>query len=75
MVCPTDGEAGPASLAMYKWKSLEGFSADGTKVPITLIYKEGRQQPGALLLTAYGAYGMCADTSFKPERLSLLERG
>ena len=75
MLCHTDGEAGPGLLASYKWKALEGVSADGTAVPITLVYKEGSEQPGALLLTAYGAYRMCADTSFKAERLSLLERG
>lgn len=70
-----DGGAGPGPLALYKWKALEGVSADGTPVPITLVYKEGSEQPAPLLLTAYGAYGMCADTNFKPERLSLLERG
>ena len=74
-LCHADGEAGPGQLALYNWKALEGVSADGTPVPITLVYKEGSEQPAPLLLTAYGAYGMCADTSFKPERLSLLERG
>ena len=44
-------------------------------MPITLAYKEAGDWPRPLLLTAYGAYGMCADTSYKPERISLLDRG
>ena len=75
MICHADSDAGPDRLALYKWKALEGISADGTPVPITLVYKEGSEQPAPLLLTSYGAYGMCADTSFNPERLSLLECG
>ena len=75
ILCHADGEAGPGLSALYKWKTLEGISADGMAVPVTLVYKEGSEQPAPLLLTSYGAYGMCADTTFKPERLSLLERG
>ena len=44
-------------------------------MPITLAYRQAGDWPRPLLLTGYGAYGMCAETTFKPERLSLLDRG
>ena len=50
-------------------------SSDSAAVPLTIAYREGAGRPGPLLLTAYGAYGMCADTGFRPETVSLLERG
>ena len=52
-------------------------AADGASIPITLAHRQGTPLDGSrpLLLTAYGAYGMCADAGFRPERLSLMERG
>lgn len=70
-----DHQAPPAVRSEYECKALTATSADGIAVPITLAYKKGAGRPSPLLLTAYGAYGMCADTSFKPERVSLLKRG
>lgn len=53
------------------------MGADGAEIPITVAHAHGLALDGShpLLLTAYGAYGMCADTGFEPKRLSLLERG
>lgn len=52
-------------------------SADGTMIPLTLSHKKGLELDGShsALLHAYGAYGMSLDAGFKPERLSLLNRG
>lgn len=50
---------------------------DGTRVPISLVYRKGLNKNGKnpLLLEAYGAYGSSSDPDFNPARLSLLDRG
>jgi len=52
-------------------------ATDGTKVPISLVYKKGIQKDGKnpLLLYAYGSYGATMDPYFSSTRLSLLDRG
>jgi oligopeptidase B len=50
---------------------------DGTKIPISLVYKKGLEKDGnnPLLLSGYGSYGSSRDPSFSSVRLSLLDRG
>jgi oligopeptidase B len=50
---------------------------DGTKVPISVVYRKGMEQNGKnpLLLTAYGSYGAPSDAEFNSNRVSLLDRG
>ena len=48
---------------------------DGTRVPVSLVYRKGTARPAPLLLTGYGSYGSSSDPSFSPDRLSLLDRG
>jgi oligopeptidase B len=50
---------------------------DGTKVPISLVYRKGLQKDGnnPLLLNGYGSYGSSSDPNFRSDRLSLLDRG
>ncbi|MFV8337319.1 S9 family peptidase [Flavobacterium sp. RSP29] len=50
---------------------------DGTKVPISLVYRKGLKKDGKnpLLLYAYGSYGVTMDTYFSSTRLSILDRG
>ncbi len=50
---------------------------DGTKVPISLVYKNTVKKDGAnpLLQYAYGSYGSTIDPYFSTVRLSLLDRG
>ncbi|MDV6168527.1 S9 family peptidase [Flavobacterium sp. DG1-102-2] len=50
---------------------------DGTKVPISMIYRKGITKDGKnpLLLYAYGSYGASMDAYFSSIRLSLLDRG
>ncbi|RZK82086.1 MAG: S9 family peptidase [Pedobacter sp.] len=50
---------------------------DGTKVPISLVYKKGFAKDGTapLLLYGYGSYGATMDAAFSSSNLSLLNRG
>lgn len=61
----------------YETERLTATAKDGTKVPISLVYKKGFEKNGAapLLLYAYGSYGISTDAGFNSSRLSLLNRG
>ena len=50
---------------------------DGTKIPISMVYRKELVKNGKnpLLLYAYGSYGMSMDAYFSSTRLSLLDRG
>ena len=50
---------------------------DGTKIPLSIVYKKGFEKNGnkPLLLYGYGSYGNSTDPSFSISRLSLLDRG
>jgi oligopeptidase B len=52
-------------------------ASDGTKVPISVVYRKGFVADGKapLLLTAYGSYGAPSDAEFRSMRVSLLDRG
>ncbi|MBQ4804703.1 S9 family peptidase [Aquimarina sp. MMG015] len=52
-------------------------ATDGTKIPISLVYKKGIKKDGTnpLLQYAYGSYGSTIDPYFSSVRLSLLDRG
>ncbi|MBP6039578.1 MAG: S9 family peptidase [Flavobacterium sp.] len=52
-------------------------ATDGTKVPISIVYRKGIQKDSKnpLLLYAYGSYGATMDPYFSSTRLSLLDRG
>ncbi|UFP96027.1 S9 family peptidase [Gloeobacter morelensis] len=61
----------------YTSERLWAMAPDGTRVPISLVYKKGRPRNGSqpLLLYGYGAYGLSMDPGFSGNRLSLLDRG
>ncbi|MGZ8899857.1 MAG: S9 family peptidase, partial [Limisphaerales bacterium] len=50
---------------------------DGTKVPISIVYRKSTTLDGKspLLLEGYGSYGSSSDPAFSSTRLSLLDRG
>ncbi|GAA4006705.1 oligopeptidase B [Hymenobacter fastidiosus] len=50
---------------------------DGTKIPMSIVYKKGFKKDGSapLLQYAYGSYGYSTDATFSAARLSLLDRG
>jgi oligopeptidase B len=68
------GDFDPAS---YVTERHLATARDGTKVPISLVYKKGLEKDGnnPLLLSGYGSYGSSRDPSFSSVRLSLLDRG
>ena len=61
----------------YVTERLYANAKDGTRIPISLVYKKGFKKEGTspLLLYAYGSYGASMDASFNSARLSLLNRG
>jgi len=61
----------------YIEERLWATAKDGTKVPISMVYRKGLNKDGKnpLLLYAYGSYGHSMDATFSSTRLSLLDRG
>ena len=60
----------------YNSERIWATAIDGTKVPVSLVYKKGLDLKNApLLLYGYGSYGVTIPTYFSPTRLSLLDRG
>jgi oligopeptidase B len=68
---------GGYNKANYISERLYATATDGTKVPISLVYKKGTMFNGKapLLLYAYGSYGYAMDASFNRNAISLLDRG
>ena len=56
---------------------LMATAKDGTKIPLSLIYKKGTtlNADHPTLLRAYGAYGLTQSPTFSPTTLAWLERG
>jgi oligopeptidase B len=50
---------------------------DGSKVPVSIVYKKGFKKDGSspLLLYAYGSYGLSTEPQFNRNIVSLLNRG
>ena len=63
--------------SLYKSERIFAEAADGTPIPISLVYKKGLSKDGKnpLLLYGYGSYGINSDPYFSSNRLSLLDRG
>ena len=61
----------------YKTERLYATAKDGTKVPISVVYKKTTAKTARtpLLLYGYGSYGSSMDATFSSSRLSLLDRG
>ena len=71
---PVLGDFDPAR---YRSERIHAIAPDGTRVPISLVYRVGtpRDGSGPMLLTGYGAYGIPYPVTFSSSRLSLLDRG
>ena len=61
----------------YTSERVFATAEDGTKIPISLVYKKGIKKEGhnPLFLTGYGSYGYPYWAYFSSIRLSLLDRG
>lgn len=68
------GDFDPAN---YQSERVYATADDGTKIPISLVYKKGFKKDGTepLLLYGYGSYGASMEPYFSSVRLSLLDRG
>jgi len=71
---PVVGSFDPAN---YRTEFLFAMARDGTRIPVSLVYRNGLARDGSapLLQYAYGAYGLSTDPSFSSARLSLIDRG
>jgi oligopeptidase B len=63
--------------SQYTTERLWVTAGDGTRVPMSIVYKRGFRKNGQspLLLYGYGSYGVSTDPTFSISRLSLLDRG
>jgi oligopeptidase B len=66
--------------ALYRSERLWATAPDGTRIPISLVYRSrngGIERDGShpCLLTGYGSYGFPYPVTFTSSRLSLLDRG
>ncbi len=64
--------------SLYTAKRLWIKSKDGTEVPISMVYRKDKVKPNtsnSLLLYGYGSYGYAMPVSFRPNIISLLDRG
>lgn len=61
----------------YQSERLLATARDGTKVPVSLVYRKGTEMNGQspLLQHGYGSYGFSYPVTFSSSRLSLLDRG
>lgn len=73
-----EGVGGDFDRENYRTERINATASDGSRVPISLVYRQDlRAEDGGnpLLLYAYGSYGYSTEAKFKAERLSLLDRG
>lgn len=63
--------------SQYVSERVFATAKDGTKIPISIVYKKGlvKNAKNPTLLYAYGSYGASMDAAFNSGRLSLLNRG
>lgn len=63
--------------SQYATERVTITARDGTKVPVSILYKKGFKKDGSqpLHLYAYGAYGYAVPPGFSANRLSYVDRG
>jgi oligopeptidase B len=61
----------------YATERVWATARDGTKIPVSLVYRKGFSRDGtaAMLQYGYGSYGSSMDPSWSPLTPSLLDRG
>jgi oligopeptidase B len=62
---------------LYRAERLHVNAEDGTRIPLSVVYRHETPRDGSapLLLYGYGSYGISMPISFSSNRLSLLDRG
>jgi oligopeptidase B len=63
--------------ALYASEYRHATAADGTAIPISIVYRRGTKLDGSapLLVYGYGSYGLSQEPAFGASRVSLLDRG
>lgn len=63
--------------SQYVTERVWATARDGTKVPVSLVYKKGFKRDGtaAMLQYGYGSYGFSTDPEWSPSVVPLLDRG
>jgi oligopeptidase B len=63
--------------ALYASERAHARAADGVQIPVSLVYRKDRREPGKnpLYVYGYGSYGYALPLGFNSNRLSLLDRG
>ena len=63
--------------SLYASERLHAIASDGTKIPVSVVYRHETPRDGSapLLLYGYGSYGISMPVTFSSNRLSLLDRG
>ena len=63
--------------SLYASERVHATAPDGVKVPISLVYRKDKREPGKnpLYVYGYGSYGYSLPLGFGSNRLSLLDRG
>ena len=61
----------------YQSERVFATASDGTKIPMSIVYRKGTKLDGSapLLLYGYGSYGASIPPNFSATRLTLLDRG
>jgi oligopeptidase B len=61
---------------LYASERLHAIASDGTKIPVSVVYRHDTPRDGSapLLLYGYGSYGISMPVTFSSNRLSLLDR-
>ncbi len=68
---------GGYDASRYASERIYARAADGTKIPVSLVFKKGAPRGGGapLLLSGYGSYGFAIPVTFNSNRMSLVDRG
>ena len=63
--------------ANYKSERVFATASDGTKIPMSVVYRRNVKLDGSapMLLYGYGSYGISIPPNFSASRLALLDRG
>ncbi|MBY9063774.1 S9 family peptidase [Sphingomonas yunnanensis] len=61
----------------YVTERVWATARDGTKVPVSVVYRKGVRRDGTapLFQYAYGSYGLSMDPAVDPARIAMLDRG
>jgi len=67
----------PVDYSAITSVEVKARSADGTMVPLSIVYRRDLKRDGSAptILEGYGAYGVTMDPGFSPTLLAWLERG